>query len=95
MIANGNPIKENVAMIESTPVCGVAIKKEATAPLDAPSLRIDIAVGITPQEQSGKGMPMSAALITLRKDLRERYLWKYFPGIKVCMIPAIRKPKSR
>lgn len=95
MIANGNPIKENVAMIESTPVCGVAIRKEATAPLDAPSLRIDIAVGITPQEHKGKGMPISAALMTLEKDLRERYLWKYLPGIKVCIIPAMRKPRSR
>jgi hypothetical protein len=56
---------------------------------------MDIAVGITPQEHKGKGIPMSAALMTLEKDLRERYLWKYFPGIKVCMIPAIRKPKSR
>jgi hypothetical protein len=95
MMAKGSPISENVAIMESTPVCGVAIRKEVTAPLEAPSLRMDIAVGITPQEHKGKGIPMSAALMTLEKDLRERYLWKYFPGIKVCMIPAIRKPKSR
>lgn len=82
-------------MMESTPVCGVAIRKEVTAPLEAPSLRMDMAVGITPQEHRGKGMPMSAALMTLRKDFLERYLLKYFPGIKVCMIPAIRKPNSR
>ena len=94
-MAKGSPISENVAIMESTPVCGVAIRKEATAPLDAPSLRIDIAVGITPQEHKGKGMPISAALMTLEKDLRERYLWKYLPGIKVCIIPAMRKPRSR
>lgn len=95
MMAKGSPISENVAIMESTPVCGVAIRKDATAPLDAPSLRMDIAVGITPQEHKGKGMPISAALMTLEKDLRERYLWKYLPGIKVCIIPAIRKPRSR
>lgn len=95
MMAKGSPIRENVAIMESTPVCGVAIRNEATAPLEAPSLRMDMAVGITPQEHKGKGMPISAALTTLRKDFLERYLWKYFPGIKVCMIPAIRKPNSR
>ena len=54
----------NVAMMESTPVCGVAIRNDATAPLDAPSLRNDIAVGMTPQEQRGRGMPKRAALTT-------------------------------
>ena len=95
IMAKGSPMSEKVAMMESTPVCGVAIRKEVTAPLEAPSLRMDIAVGITPQEHNGKGMPMSAALMTLEKDLLERYLWKYLPGMKVCMMPAMRKPKSR
>ena len=95
IMAKGSPMSEKVAMMESTPVCGVAIRKEVTAPLEAPSLRMDIAVGITPQEHKGKGMPMSAALMTLEKDLRERYLWKYLPGMKVCMMPAMRKPKSK
>jgi hypothetical protein len=32
-----------------------------------------MAVGITPQEQSGKGIPKRAALTTERKDLPDRY----------------------
>ena len=50
--------------MESTPVCGVAIKKETTAPLEAPSLYKAMAVGITPQEHSGKGMPNKVAYKT-------------------------------
>ena len=74
IMANGNPINENVAMIESTPVCGVAIRKETAAPLLAPSRRNDIAVGRTPHEQSGRGMPKSAASTTLLIFGLARYL---------------------
>ena len=59
-MAKESPMSEYVAMIESTPVCGVAMRNEATAPLLAPSLRSDIAVGITPHEQRGSGMPKRA-----------------------------------
>ena len=38
--------------MESTPVWGVAIRKEATAPFDAFSFLRPMAVGMTPQEQS-------------------------------------------
>lgn len=48
----------------STPVCGVAIRNEVDAARDAPLLRSDTAVGSTPQEHSGNGMPNSAAFIT-------------------------------
>lgn len=95
MMAKGKPISEKVAMMESTPVCGVAIRKEVTAPFEAPSFLRDMAVGMTPHEHSGKGMPSSAAFSTVRKDLRERYLWKYFAGTKACMMPASRKPSNR
>ena len=56
-------------MMESTPVCGVAMRNDIVAPFDAPSLRKDIAVGITPQEHNGNGMPNMAALSTERKLL--------------------------
>ena len=46
-----------MAIIESIPVCGVDIRNAVVAPFEAPSLRNDIAVGITPQEQSGRGIP--------------------------------------
>ena len=41
--------------MESTPVCGVAIRNDVVAPLLAPSLCSDIAVGRTPHEHSGSG----------------------------------------
>lgn len=59
-------------MMESTPVCGVAIRKEVVAPLLAPSLRNDMAVGITPQEHRGNGIPNKAAHSTDRKSFCER-----------------------
>tara|TARA_B100000519_G_scaffold44805_1_gene35691 strand:- start:159 stop:440 length:282 start_codon:yes stop_codon:yes gene_type:complete len=48
--------------IESTPVSGVATKKEEVAPFEAPALRMANAVGITPHEHSGNGAPMNAPL---------------------------------
>ena len=50
--------------MESTPVAGVEIKKLTLAPLLAPSLRIAIDVGITPQLQIGSGTPKIAAQST-------------------------------
>ena len=48
--------------------------KEVVAPLEAPSLRNDMAVGMTPHEQSGSGIPSRAALTTEPKVGLERYL---------------------
>ena len=64
MTANGTPMRLNVAIMESMPVCGVAMRNDVTAPLDAPSFLNDMAVGITPHEQRGRGMPNMAALMT-------------------------------
>ena len=72
MIAKGIPSNDAVAKIESTPVCGVAIKNEVVAPFDAPSLRNDIAVGMTPHEHNGKGTPIIAAQKTERKSFFDR-----------------------
>ena len=73
-MAKPSPSTEKVARMESMPVCGVAIRKEATAPFDAFSFRRPMAVGITPQEQSGSGMPNKAAYSTDSLLFRERYL---------------------
>ena len=73
MIAKGRPIRENVAMMESTPVWGVAMRNDVAAPFEAPSFRSDMAVGITPHEHSGRGMPKRAAFRTERKLRPERY----------------------
>ena len=73
IIANGSPIRLDVAIMESTPVCGVAIRNDVAAPFDAPSLRSDIAVGITPHEHSGSGIPNSVAFTTDLKFGFDRY----------------------
>ena len=59
--------------MESTPVCGVAIRNDVVAPLLAPSLCSDIAVGRTPHEHSGSGMPKSVAKSVERKSGRPKY----------------------
>ena len=64
IIAKPSPISENVARMESMPVCGVAIKNEAIAPFEAFSFLSPMAVGITPHEHSGSGTPNSAAQTT-------------------------------
>ena len=61
MMANGRPMSEYVAAMESTPVSGVAMRNDTVAPLEAPSLRSPMAVGITPHEHKGSGTPNSDA----------------------------------
>lgn len=70
--AKSHPSREYVARMESTPVVGVEIKKEAVAPLLAPSFLICVATGITPQEHRGNGIPISVAFKTARKLEGER-----------------------
>ncbi len=48
----------------STPVCGVLIRNAAVGPLPAPWLRSDAPSGITPQEQTGRGIPNPTAFST-------------------------------
>ena len=48
-------------MIESTPICGVEIMKATVAPREAPSFLSDIAVGMTPHEHKGNGIPINPA----------------------------------
>ena len=62
-----------MAAIESTPVCGVAIRNEADAPREAPLRLMEIAVGSTPQEQSGNGTPSNAALSAGFQPLPDRW----------------------
>ena len=71
-MAKPSPISENVARMESMPVCGVAMRNEAMAPFEAFSLRSPMAVGMTPHEHSGRGTPSSAAQTTDNLLLRER-----------------------
>ena len=92
--AKGSPRREYVAAIESTPVCGVAIRKEVVAALDAPWRLNETAVGKTPQEHSGKGMPIAAAFTTDFHPFPERCLVSVASFTKACKIPAIRNPNQ-
>lgn len=83
-----------MAAMLSTPVCGVAIRKEVEAALDAPLRRIAMAVGNTPQEQSGNGIPISADLTTALNPVPDRWRAKVFCGMNACITPAIRKPNK-
>jgi hypothetical protein len=63
-VISGSSSAQLTAM-ESTPVSGVEMRKDAVAPLLAPCLRSPAAAGMTPQLHSGSGIPNSAALKTL------------------------------
>jgi hypothetical protein len=54
---NIQPNMPYVAIMESTPVIGVEIRKESVAPLDAPDFLMEVARGMTPHEHIGRGMP--------------------------------------
>ncbi len=82
-------------MIESTPVCGVEIRKDTVAPFDAPSFLSDMAVGMVPHEHSGSGMPNNVALNTAFHDFPPRNFLYIVLGTNACMMPASRKPSSK
>jgi len=94
-IAKNPPKREYVAKIESIPVVGVEIRKDRTAPFEAPSRRRDIAAGITEQEQSGSGIPNKEALTTAKKLFCPRWRLMVFVSIKICNIPAKRNPNNK
>ena len=82
-------------MMESIPVCGVAIRNDIVAPFDAPSFLNDMAVGITPHEHKGNGIPKMAAFSTERKLLPLKYLLYIVLGTNACIMPAKVKPSNR
>ena len=71
------------------------MRKLTAAPRLAPSRRKPMAAGTTPQEQSGKGTPISEASKTLRNELAERRFLTSPRGKKACTSPARSKPKSK
>ena len=94
IIAIGRPNSAYVAAMESTPVCGVAIRNAVVAPRDAPRLLSEMAVGSTPHEQSGSGIPSSAAFTTGRHPRPARW-WLMVSGhTNTWSTPASRNPSS-
>ena len=94
-IANNGPNKEYDANIESTPVVGVETKKLRVALLLAPSFCKDAATGITPQEQIGKGIPKSDALIIVPRLFPPKCLVIKSAPINTCRIPAKNIPNNK
>jgi len=91
-MAKAGPRRDHVAAILSTPVCGVATRNEVEAARDAPLRRMATAVGSTPHEHSGRGMPISADFTTAFQPVPERWRANTRLGMKACITPANRKP---
>ena len=91
--AKAGPSNDHVAAMLSTPVCGVEIRKEADAALDAPFRLIPMAVGRTPHEQSGRGIPTAAALTTAFHPPEDKWRTKSSWGTKAYINPAMRNPR--
>ena len=80
--------------MESIPVIGVEIRKESVAPLEAPDFLIEVARGITPQEQTGRGIPKTVDLTTEVILSLPRCLVTMLSGTSSWSIPAKMSPKS-
>ena len=81
--------------MESTPTSGVVMRNETVAPFVAPWRESASAVGSTPQEQSGSGVPMAEAH---RTDLilpRPRNRISRVEGTSTASTPAMTNPASR
>jgi hypothetical protein len=78
----------------STPVCGVAMRKAVVAEVEAPLRRREMAVGRTPQEQSGSGTPRRVALSAGRQPRPERCCVMRSGRTKAWSAPAKRKPNK-
>jgi len=79
--------------MESTPVMGVDMRNESVAPLLAPDFLMDVANGMTPQEQTGRGMPKMVDFTTEEMLSFPKCLVTMLSGTISCKIPAKRSPK--
>ena len=79
--------------IESTPVSGVEIMNAVVAPLLAPCFLKPIETGTTPQEHSGRGVPISEAFSTEVILFVPRCFSTNPSGINILIIPEINRPK--
>ncbi len=70
--AKAGPRRDQVAAMLSTPVCGVAMRNDVEAALEAPFRLMAIAVGNTPHEHNGNGTPIRADLTTAFQPVPDR-----------------------
>ena len=81
--------------MESTPVCGVEMRRAAVGPFPAPCLRSPAAIGSTPHEQIGSGTPIATARrMPPKPELPPIMRLTQLRGIQTAMIPAIRNPNT-
>ena len=90
--AKGQPRSAALTVIESTPVCGVLIRKPTAAPSLAPSRFNARPAGKTPHEQSGNGTPKRTALTTFMNRLPPRWRRIRSRGTATCSRPASTQP---
>jgi hypothetical protein len=89
---NIHPNMPYVAMMESTPVMGVEMRKESVAPFDAPDFLMEVAKGMTPQEQPGTGMPKMEDFRTDFTSLEPKCFVTMLSGTNSCKRPANTSP---
>ncbi len=70
------------------------MRKADEAAREAPFLRMAMAVGSTPQEQSGNGTPMRAALTTVPSERPERWRANVSRDTNAWSNPAIKNPNK-
>jgi hypothetical protein len=93
-MVNIQPKIPYVAMMESTPVMGVEMRKESVAPFEAPDFLMLVAKGMTPQEQTGKGIPKTVDFMTDQMFSFPKCLVTNVSGTSSCMIPAKMSPNK-
>ena len=81
-------------MIESTPVMGVEMRNESVAPLDAPDFLMLVAKGITPHEQTGRGIPKTVDFTTDQMFSFPKCLVTKVSGTNSCNTPAKMSPNK-
>ncbi len=79
---------------ESAPVSGVEIRKDVVEAREAPARYRVIATGRVPQEQSGSGAPIKAALITVMGPDPPNALLTIGIGIHAWIRPAAISPNN-
>ena len=73
---------------------GVEIKKESVEPLLAPLFLMLVARGITPQEQTGRGIPKIVALMTDHTESLPKWFLTIVSGTISCKKPAKISPNK-
>ena len=70
------------------------MRKENVAPLDAPDYLMEVARGMTPQEQTGRGMPKMVDFITDEILSLPKCLVTILSGTSSCKTPAKSNPNK-